>query len=111
MKHSDKQVGGNHYKGMAIQPTDFIALNDIPFIEGNVIKYVCRHEFKNGKEDIMKAIHYLNLLLEYKYPEHKHSNESNDISESLQEVQGGLPLHRDSGSPEAYPGGEVCNND
>ncbi len=52
MKHSDKQVGGKHYKSMKIQPTDFIAANDIPFIEGNVIKYVCRHEFKNGKEDV-----------------------------------------------------------
>jgi hypothetical protein len=40
MKHSDKQVGGKHYKEMKIQPTDFIAANDIPFIEGNVIKYV-----------------------------------------------------------------------
>ena len=106
MKHSDKQVGGKHYKSMNIQPTDFIAANDIPFIEGNVIKYVCRHEFKNGKEDILKAIHYLNLLLEYKY-----SDESNDISKSIQEVKGGLPLHRDIGGAETYPGREVCNND
>lgn len=106
MKHSDKQVGGKHYKEMNIQPTDFIAANDIPFMEGNVIKYVCRHKFKNGKEDILKAIHYLNLLLEYKY-----SDESNDISESLQEVQGGRSLHRDVGGSKTYPGGEVCNND
>jgi len=72
MKQSEKQVGGTHYKGMNIQPTKFIALNEIPFIEGNVIKYVCRHRFKNGKEDVLKAIHYLNLLLEYQYPDESH---------------------------------------
>ena len=75
-KHSDKQIGGGHYKHMKIQPTEFIAANDIPFIEGNVIKYVCRHAHKNGKEDVLKAIHYLNLLIEYHY-------ESNDIQEPL----------------------------
>jgi len=72
MKESKRQVGGNHYKGMKIQPTEFIALNEIPFIEGNVIKYVCRHKFKNGKEDVLKAIHYLNLLLEYQYSDESH---------------------------------------
>jgi len=72
MKQSEKQVGGTHYKGMSIQPTKFIALNEIPFIEGNVIKYVCRHRFKNGKEDVLKAIHYLNLLLEYQYSDESH---------------------------------------
>jgi len=104
-KHSSKQIGGRHYKHMKIQPTEFISRNEIPFIEGNVIKYVCRHAHKNGKEDILKAIHYLNLLIEYHY------NESNDISESLQEVQGGGPLHPDGGSLGSYPNGEVCNND
>lgn len=106
MKHSDKQVGGKHYKSMKIQPTDFIAANDIPFIEGNVIKYVCRHEFKNGKEDVLKAIHYLNLLLEYKY-----SDERNDIQGPVQEVKGGRTCDPDSDSPEANTGGDFCAND
>ena len=39
-KHSDKQIGGEHYKHMKIQVTEFVATNGIPFIEGNVIKYV-----------------------------------------------------------------------
>lgn len=106
MKHSDKQIGGKHYKGMKIQPTDFIAANDIPFIEGNVIKYVCRHEFKNGKEDVLKAIHYLNLLLEYKY-----SDERNDIQRPVQEVKGGRTRDSDGDRPEANTGGDFCAND
>lgn len=61
------QEGGNHYKSLPIQPIEFITQNNIGFIEGNVIKYVCRHQSKNGAEDIKKAIHYLNLLLELQY--------------------------------------------
>lgn len=63
------QEGGNHYKSMAIQPVEFVTKNNIGFIEGSVIKYVCRHRNKNGVEDIRKAIHFLNLLLELEYPE------------------------------------------
>ena len=100
-KHSDKQIGGEHYKHMKIQPTEFIAANDIPFIEGNVIKYVCRHAHKNGKEDVLKAIHYLNLLIEYHY-------ESNDVREPVHEA--GLP-HADIASPESNQRGEVSNID
>ena len=59
-----KQVSGNHYKKYRIQPVDFIHENNIGYIEGNVIKYVCRWQDKNGLEDIDKAIHYLELLKE-----------------------------------------------
>ena len=51
-----------HYK-MPIQPVKFIVANDIPFREGNVIKYISRHKKKNGKEDILKAIDYCNMIL------------------------------------------------
>lgn len=64
---SKKQVGGNHYKEMAIQPIEFIEKNRIPYIEGNIIKYACRHRKKNGAEDIKKIIHYAELLLELEY--------------------------------------------
>lgn len=67
MSALDKQEGGSHYKDMAIQPVEFITRNNIPFLEGNVIKYVCRHASKNGKQDIEKAIHYLELLKELRY--------------------------------------------
>jgi len=63
----EKQVAGNHYKNMKIQPIEFIHANNIPFIEGCVIKYVCRHRSKGGKSDIEKAIHFLELLLEFEY--------------------------------------------
>ena len=59
----DKQVGGNHYSKMAIQPIDYIVKNDIPYMEANAIKYITRHRSKNGAQDIEKAIHYLEMIL------------------------------------------------
>lgn len=66
-KPSDVQVGGNHYKSFAIQPGEFIYRNGLGWHEGNAIKYICRHKAKNGRQDIQKAIHYLQLLLELEY--------------------------------------------
>ena len=65
----DVQVGGSHYKDMAIQPVVFCQMNRLPSIESNVVKYVCRHRFKGGRKDIEKAIHNLQILLEMEYPE------------------------------------------
>jgi hypothetical protein len=59
----NKQVGGNHYDKMKIQPITFIVDNNIPFIEGNIIKYVCRWKDKGGVEDLKKAKHYLDILI------------------------------------------------
>ena len=69
-----KQEGGGHYKDMVIQPVVFITKNKIPFIEGCVIKYVCRHRTKNGLEDIRKAKHFLEMLEEFEYAESKVQN-------------------------------------
>ena len=61
----DRQVGSSqHYKYFKIQPIEFITANKLSFIQGNVIKYICRYDKKNGKEDIDKAIHYCELLKE-----------------------------------------------
>tara|TARA_Y100000592_G_scaffold61124_1_gene95497 strand:- start:137 stop:391 length:255 start_codon:yes stop_codon:yes gene_type:complete len=61
----DRQVGSTqHYKDFKIQPIEFITANKLSFIQGNVIKYICRYDKKNGKEDIDKAIHYCELLKE-----------------------------------------------
>lgn len=65
----DKQVGGNHYKDMAIQPVEFIERNGLGFCVGNCIKYLCRHKRKNGKEDLLKAKHFIDLLIQLEYPE------------------------------------------
>ena len=62
-KEERKQVGGSHYQ-LPIQPIDYIVQNDIPYREGNAIKYITRHRSKNGKQDIEKAIHYLEMILE-----------------------------------------------
>ena len=60
----DKQIGGNHYKNFKIQPIEFITANKLSFIQGNIIKYICRYDKKNGKKDIDKVIHYCELLKE-----------------------------------------------
>ncbi len=60
----DTQIGGNHYKDYKIQPIEFIMANNIPFIEANVIKYVVRWKHKNGIEDLKKARHYLDMLID-----------------------------------------------
>ncbi len=61
------QIGGSHYQHFKIQPIEFILQNELDFPTGNVIKYVCRHGFKNGKEDLEKAKHYIDLLIHEKY--------------------------------------------
>ena len=63
----EKQVGGNHYSKMKIQPAEFINENKLLFAEGNAIKYICRHSVKGGQQDIEKAIHYLKMILERDY--------------------------------------------
>ncbi len=63
------QVGGRHYKGLAIQPAEYCQRNLLPYCESSVIRYVTRHREKNGREDIEKAIHCLKLLLEIEYPQ------------------------------------------
>ena len=60
----DVQVGGDHYKSLAIQPVEYIHANKIGYFEGNVIKYVTRWRAKNGVADLEKAKHYIDLLIE-----------------------------------------------
>lgn len=67
MSSLDVQINGTHYKTLAIQPVEFIHKNDLGFLEGNVIKYITRHRDKNGADDIRKAIHYCQLILELEY--------------------------------------------
>ena len=66
-KAYEKQVGGSHYKDMAIQPSQFINENRFPFAEGSAIKYICRHAAKGKEQDIDKAIHYLEMIKERDY--------------------------------------------
>ena len=63
----DTQVGGNHYKDMKIQPSKFINENKLQFAEGNAIKYICRHGSKGQKQDLEKAKHYIDMIIERDY--------------------------------------------
>jgi hypothetical protein len=73
MSALDLQVGGTHYKDKAIQPVEFIHANNMGFCAGNVVKYVTRYKDKDGLQDLHKAAHYLELLIEL---EKKNGNKS-----------------------------------
>jgi hypothetical protein len=53
----NSQVGGSHYKQYAIQPVEYAMANNLNYCQANAIKYVTRYRDKNGKEDLLKAIH------------------------------------------------------
>lgn len=63
-----EQVGGSHYD-FAIQPVEFITANNLPFLEGCVIKRMCRHKRKAKVEDLKKAIHEIRLIAKLTYNE------------------------------------------
>lgn len=67
----DRQIGGGHYRSGSIQPVQYIEANALGFLEGCVVKRITRHNRDGGKgrQDIEKAIHELQLLLELRYPE------------------------------------------
>lgn len=60
---NNKQVAGTHYK-QPIQPWDYIHGNNMGYLAGNIVKYVSRYQSKNGLEDLYKAQHYLEKLIE-----------------------------------------------
>ena len=64
MSALETQINGKHYKDLAIQPVEYIHANQIPYMEGNVIKYVTRWRSKGGIADLHKAKHYIELLIE-----------------------------------------------
>ena len=64
LKATDKQIGGKHYTGFKIQPIEFIVKNKLSFIQGCIIKYICRFENKNGIEDLEKIKHYCDLQIQ-----------------------------------------------
>lgn len=69
MSASDKQVGGDHYTYFKIQPGYFSTINRLGFLEGDVVKRICRHGKPSGKgaQDLVKIIHEVCLLLEWEY--------------------------------------------
>jgi len=66
---NSRQVGGNHYKGGGkVEHWDFVKMHKIPYMEAQIMKYVMRHGIKNGAEDLWKAKHFLDKLMEQEYP-------------------------------------------
>ena len=62
-----KQIGGNHYKKYKVQPSQFVTENKLLYPEGCVIKYVIRHQDKGGKQDLEKAKHMIDMIIERDY--------------------------------------------
>lgn len=105
MKSSlDVQVGGSHYKDCPIQPIEYIVANKLGYAEGAVVKYVTRWRSKGGLEDLQKAVHILELLIEL---ETKHVS---SIQKQAGDSQGDLfrDVRKGTSSPaEAHP--KACN--
>ena len=71
-----KQIGGNHYKKYKLQPSQLVTENKLLYPEGCVIKYVVRHQDKGGKQDLEKAKHKIDMIIERDYEEKKEKQES-----------------------------------
>lgn len=72
-----EQVGGDHYRRMKIDVFDFAEANGLTFMEATACKYICRHRFKNGLEDLLKAQHTINRLIDYYYKTSDSSQKEN----------------------------------
>jgi hypothetical protein len=83
MSALDEQVGGSHYKEFSIQPVEFIQKNGLGFCEGNAIKYLCRWRAKNGIQDLQKAIHYINMLIEMETAKRDFKKEAQDVMKEV----------------------------
>ena len=65
----DKQIWGSHYSKFKIQPSKFVVENELRFPEGCAIKYICRHRLKGKRQDLEKAIHFIEMIIERDYGE------------------------------------------
>jgi hypothetical protein len=63
----NEQVGGDHYKHMPIQPMEYSMKNNLNACQHTAIKYVTRYKVKGGKQDLLKAIHCIEMLIEMEY--------------------------------------------
>ena len=73
-----KQIGGSHYQNFKIQPSQFVIENELLYPEGCVIKYILRHRLKGKKQDLEKAIHFIEMIIERDYPEEKGERKSTE---------------------------------
>ena len=73
-----KQVGGKHYIKYKIQPSRFVVENKLLYPEGCIIKYILRHKDKGGKEDLKKAIHFIEMIIERDYGDHTYKSQTSE---------------------------------
>ena len=71
-----KQIGGKHYIKYKIQPSKFVVENKLLYPEGCVIKYILRHQDKGGKQDLEKAKHFIDMIIERDYKDEKEKQET-----------------------------------
>ena len=86
----DKQIGGSHYQNFKIQPSKFVIENELLYPEGCVIKYILRHRLKGKRQDLEKAIHFIEMIIERDYSKKKDfleeaEKEKKELEESYQE--------------------------
>ena len=74
----DKQIGGTHYKKFKIQPSKFVIENELLYPEGCVIKYILRHRLKGKRQDLEKALHFIEMIIERDYSEKKEERRPSD---------------------------------
>lgn len=87
----NEQIGGDHYKHFTKQPVELFAEYDLNPFQANIIKYIARHEHKNGIEDLQKALHYAELASKLK--PNNHYNGDKSIFEYLKEYTDGTMLY------------------
>lgn len=91
----DVQVGGDHYKKYAIQPVEYAMLNNLNYCQANAIKYTTRYKDKGGIEDLRKAIHNIEILIELEQKGGRLTDEPRKTTE--ESIEDGL-----AGSPGMY---------
>ena len=84
-----KQIGGNHYRKYKLQPSQFVTENKLLYPEGCVIKYVIRHQDKGGKEDLEKAKHMIDMIIERDYEEEKEKEKTESWVEGYKKWKAG----------------------
>lgn len=111
MSAFDTQVGGDHYKDLAIQPAEYCQRNKLGALESFVVKYVTRHREKGKRKDIEKAIHCLQLLLEIDYPGGEGRRDTDAMwaeAESKMGIEGGAEVYKCESCGTHHPLGWTC---
>ena len=84
----NKQIGGAHYQNFKIQPSKFVIENELLYPEGCVIKYILRHRLKGKRQDLEKAIHFIEMIIERDYSKdflEEAEKEKKELEESYKE--------------------------